>query len=425
MSDLPHPENTASNTRISAERAEGWTDAFGSLIAKGNRNQLDLPAFYDFSEERYRFIENGTRVRDPDADSTRFTDQEQQYLIEPDAGDTLEFKTAEAPRYLVGNDVDVSWSFQFPTALQDATDTFTLFVEGAFEIEYDGAGNTTLRSLEGGSEKTSTDVTTPNGLESPSRPEIEFNWYAVGRAEVTIDYTENNTQKKTEPATITVDDDWLSDDPTGRVGFRLDVANSGIQLEAGSIGYILKTDSLPTSRPKPHVFSSEELNQVAADGYTVVGAFRIDPDRENVFTNVTGVDVIAEQSVDVELTLKAVPESDTDADFADPDGDGTDEGPAYPRSNSPQNSVIQWTPNVSTFPTRTYAVDGSSIPNGRNVGAATEGSSGVGSGVSKTSRSYRRKRPVYKDDVVLMIGHTPDASTATDVDVFVETDQEW
>lgn len=404
---------------------EEYQDAFGEQVSKGTRNLLDLPAFYDFSEERYRFIENGSRVKDPDANSTAFSDQEQQFLIEPSAGDTVEFKTAEAPRYLVGNDADVSWSFQFLNALQDASDTFTLFVEDSFEIEYDGAGNTTFRSLENGSEKTSTTVDTPNGLESPSRPEIEFNWYAVGRAEVTIDYTRQNQQRTTEPATITVDDDWLSDDPTGRIGFRLDVSNPGVSLEAGSIGYIVKTDTPPTSRPKPHVFSSVELNQVATTGYTVVGAFRIDPERDNVFTNVTAVDVTSEQSVDVELSLKAVPEGETDANFLDPDGDGTDEGPAYPRSNSPQNSVIQWTPNVSTFPTRTYKVTGEQVPNGRSVGAATEGASGVGSGVTKAGRAFRRKRPVYKDDVVLMIGHTPDADTAADVDVFVETDQEW
>jgi hypothetical protein len=56
---------------------------------------------------------------------------------------------------------------------------------------------------------------------------------------------------------------------------------------------------------------------------------------------------------------------------------------------------------------------------------AIEGATGEGAGVSKTGRSFRRKRPVYADDVVLMIGHTPDAETAADVDVFVESDQEW
>jgi len=402
-----------------------WQDAFGEQVSKGTRNAIDLPAFYDFSEERYRFIENGSRIKDPDSDSTRFSDQDQQFLIEPEAGDTLEFKTAEAPRYVVGNDADVSWSFQFTTGLVDADDSLTLFLEDAFELEYDGAGNVTLRSLEDGSEKVSTTVETPNGLESPSRPELEFNWYAVGRAEITIDYTDQSQQRKTEPATIAVDDDWLSDDPTGRIGFRLDVANSGIQLEAGSMAYIVKSGTVPTGRPKPHVFSSSELNQVAADGYTVVGAIRIDPNRDNVFTTVTAVDVTAESSVDVELYLKAVPVGETDADFLDPDDDGTDEGPAYPRSTSPQNSVIQWTPNVTTFPTRTYAVDGTAIPNGRNVGASTEASAGQGAGVTKTGRGFRRKRPIYKDDVVLLIGHTPNASTATDVDVFIETDQDW
>jgi hypothetical protein len=415
----------AAGLELLRKMAEGWTDAFGDQVTKGQRNALDLPAFYDFSEERYRFIENGSRVRDPDADSTRFTNGDEQFLIEPDAGDTLEFKTAEAPRYVVGNDAAVSWAFKFPTPLADATDSFTLFVEDAFEVEYDGAGDVTFRSLEDGSEKASTTVTPPSGIDSPSRPELEFNWYGVGRAEVTIDYTDENTQQKTTPARITVDDDWLSDSPVGRVGFRLDVTNPGIQLEAGSMAYIVKSASSPTGRPKPHLLSASELAQVPADGYGVLGALRIDPNRDNVFTTVVDFSISAEASVDTEVWLQAVPPSATDADFLDPDNDGTDEGPAYPRNNSPQNNVLQWTPNVSTFPTRTYAVDGSSIPNGRSVGAAVELAAGQGSGSSRTSRSFAQTRPIYPDDVVLIIGHTPNASTATDVDVFLATDQDW
>jgi len=425
MTKEKDPENAAQNTYTLVEKQEGWTDAFDELVAKGTRNIVDLPAFYDFSEERYRFIENGTRINDPDADSTRFSDQDEQFLIQPESGDTIEFKTAEAPRYLVGNDADVSWSYKFNNGLVDASDSFTLFVEDSFEIEYQSDGTVTFRSLENGTEKVGEPVNTPNDLESPSRPELEFNWYAVGRAEVSIDFTENNEQKTSEPTTLTVDDDWLSDDPTGRVGFRLDVANSGIELEAGSIGYIVKSGTPPTGRPKPHVFSSDELNSVSATDYTVVGALRVDPDRDNVFTNITAVDITAEGSVDVELYLKAVGESQTDADFQDPADDGSNRGPAYPRSNSPQNNVIQWTPNVSTFPTRTYAVTGSQIPNGRSCGASTESAAGQGTGVTKTGRGFRRKRPVYKDDVVLMIAYTPDADTSTDVDVFIETDQDW
>jgi hypothetical protein len=402
-----------------------YSDAFGEQVAKGTRNAIDLPAFYDFSEERYRFIENGSRIQDPDGNSTRFSDQDEQFLIEPESGDTLEFKTAEAPRYVVGNDADVSWSFQFLTALQDASDTFELFVEGAFEIEYDGAGNVTFRSLENGTEKESTTVTPPNGLNSPSRPELEFNWYAVGRAEVTIDYTEQNQQRKTEPATIAVEDDWLSDDPTGRIGFRLDVANSGIQLEAGSMAYIIKSGTPPTSRPKPHILSSGELGQIGANGYTTIGALRIDPERSNVFTTISDFAISPEQTIDTEVFLLAVDAADTDADFDDPDDDGTDEGPAYPRNNSPQNSVIQWTPNVSTFPTRTYAVDGSTIPSGRAIGAAIETATGEGAGTSTTGQTFVQKRPVYPDDVVLIIGRTPDDATATNVDIVIGSDQDW
>lgn len=404
---------------------QDWQDAFGDQIAKGTRNAIDLPAYYDFNEERYRFIENGTRVQDPDADSTRFTDQDEQFLIEPSAGDTLEFKTAEAPRYVVGNDTDVSWSFQFVTPLVDASDSFTLFIEDAFEIEYDGAGNVTFRSLEDGSEKASAEVEPPNGLDSPSRPELAFNWYAVGRAEVTIDYTEGSEQKTTEPATITVDDDWLSDDPTGRVGFRLDVSNPGIQLEAGSLAYIVKSQTPPTSRPKPYILPSTVTNDIPADGFGAIAALRIDPERDNVFTDLKGIQAAAEETVDVQVWAKAVPPSKTDADFDDPDGDGTSEGPAPPPSNSPQNSVMQVTTDVSTFPTRTDPLTGTEVPAGRLVGLDSTSISGQGSKTQATDVAADIKRPLYPDEVVVLVGETPESSTATAVTVFGNTEQDW
>jgi len=191
------------------------------------------------------------------------------------------------------------------------------------------------------------------------------------------------------------------------------------------MAYIPQGDVNATGRPKPMAFSSGELNEIPADGYGVLGALRIDPDREQVYTTITQVDVTGEQSADTEVWLKAVTASETDADFGDPVGDGSDTGPATPRMNSPQNSVVQWTPNVSTFPTRTYSVDGSTIPSGRLVGFATEGAAGTGVGTVRSGNSFRHPRPVYPDDVVLILGHTPDASTAQQADVFVGTDQDW
>jgi hypothetical protein len=115
----------------------------------------------------------------------------------------------------------------------------------------------------------------------------------------------------------------------------------------------------------------------------------------------------------------------TDADFLDPDGDGADEGAAYPRNNSRQNTVLQWTPNVSTFPTRTYRVTGEEIPNGRSIGAAKQDASGQGSNSQKTGESFVKPRPVYPDDVILMLGTVPNASTAADASVFIATDEDW
>lgn len=424
----PRPERVHDDNYVLNELKGAFldtTDAFGQQVSKGTRNVTDLPAFYDFSEERYRFIENGTRVQDPDADSTRFADQDEQFLLEPAAGDTLQFKTAESGRYVVGSDAALSWAFKFVSPLVDETDVFKLFLEDVFEVEYDGAGNGTVRSIKDGSTQTSRSFSPPTNLDQPSRPELTFNWYGVGRLELEIDYTDADSQKRSDPVTVTVDDDWLSNDPTASMGFELDVTNSGIQLEAGSMAYIEQTDTPPTSRPKPHIFSSGELNEIAATGYTPIAALRLDPNRQNVYTTLSKLNVTSEASVDVELWAMAVDAANTDADFGDPAGDGTNRGPAYPRNNSPQNSVLQWTPNVSTFPTRTYAVDGSTIPRGRNVGAAFEGSAGKGSSTTKVNNPFAEKRPIYTDDIILLMGHTPDASTATNVDVFAVTEQDW
>lgn len=407
------------------EKVEEWSDAFGKLVTKGTRNTLDLPAYHSFSEERYRYIENGSRITHPDSDSTRFTDGEKTFNIAPEAGDTIELKTAERPRYIVGNDVAVSWSFKFVSDLVDANDQFTLFVEDTFELRYFGDGSIKLVSFLNGGESETRDVEVPKGTDTPTRPELKFNWYAVGRLSVTIEYTDQDQQRTSEEVVLTNDDDWLSDNPTQRIGWRIEASNSGIELECGSLAYIPQTDSPPTARNKPMLFSSGELNEIAADGYTVVGALRIDPNRDDVYTTITSVDVTAEASVDVELMLKAVHSANTDADFLDPDNDGTDEGPAYPRANSPQNNVIQWTPNVSTFPTRTYAVTGETVPSGRLVGLSGESSAGTGAGITKTGIARAANRPIYPDDIVLMIGHTPDVSTATNVDVFLGTDQDW
>lgn len=411
--------------RAVADRADDWSDAFDQLIAKGTRNAIDLPTFYKFSEERYRYIENGTRIQDPDADSTRFTDTTDHYLLEPNAGDTIELRTAESPRYVVGSDAKLSWSFKFRTDLVDATDTLTLFLGGAFEVEYDGSGAGALRAIDNGTVQKEITFDPPAGLGSPTRPELTFNWYGVGRLELEIDYTEDNAQTSSEKFDLTVDDDWISGDPTGPMGFRLDVSNGGVQLETGSMAFIPQTDTPPTGRPKPHLVSSAELPEVGADGYTVLAAFRIDPERDSVYVTLSELSVAAEANADTEIYLIAVDPANTDADFIDVRDDGTNAGPAYPRNNEPQNSVLQWTPNVSTFPTRTYAVDGTQIPSGRSVAAAIETSSGQGGGTSKVQRSFTKKRPIYPDDVVLLIGHTPNESTATAVNPFMSTDQDW
>jgi hypothetical protein len=407
------------------ETGPGRVDAFGDLVTKGVRNSLDLPAYHSFSEERYRFIENGSRIQDPDADSTRFTDRDKDFLLTPQAGDVLQFKTAERPRYIVGNDVAVSWAFKVEEDLQDADDSLTLFVEDAMELEYLGDDSITLRTIEGGVEAQTRSVDLPTDRTNPTRPELRFNWYAVGRLEVEIDYTVDDDQRTTDTVVLTDDDEWLSDNPTQRIGWELDVTNAGVEVACGSMAYQPQTDTPPTARNKPFALASSELGTIAASGYTAIGALRLDPNRNDVFTTITSVDVTAEDAVDVEVFLKAVPPSTTDADFLDPDDDGTDEGPAYPRQSSPQNSVVQWTPNVSTFPTRTYPVDGSTIPNGRLVGISTENSSGQGANATRTGVQRSANRPVYPDDVVIIIGHTPDESTSTDVDILIGTDQDW
>lgn len=437
---LVHLDPTTGKKSHIDHTRDGWTDipmslekyedAFGYPVVKNPRNSLDLPSPYDFNEERYRYIENGVRIQDPDSDSTRFDGAGKAFNISPQAGDTIEFKTAEAPRYVVGHDAAASWAFQMISDLAGANDELTLFIEDSYELRFFGDGTAKAVTIEGGVDNVVATFDLDPDLTVPLRPELVFNWYDVGRAEYDLDYTSDNEQVTQMLATLTDDNDWISDDPIGRVGFRLDVSNSGIELAAGSMAYIPQTDSPPTGRPKPFALHNSDLaiagnSTIAQSGYTVLGALRIDPERDDVFTTVTQLDMSGEQSVDSELSLKAVPEGQTDADFLDVDGDGTQEGPAYPRQMSPQNSVLQFTPNVTTFPTRTSALTGGEIPAGRLVGLSIENSAGTGSKTETFQNSFVKSRPIYKDDIVLIIGHTPGVANTQDPNIFGGTDQDW
>ena len=399
-------------------------DAFGRLIADGTRNIIDLPSTYPFSPERYRIEINGTRT-DID-DTSKVTKQTTEYLLEPAAGDTIRFRSAERTRYIVGYEMKASWAWALPTAL-GPNDTFRVGLNDTnnnwyrFEYTADSAALQIVHDTDGVvAEKTFEE---PVDRDVRRRDEITYNWYGVGPGVGVVTYSEDGDQINKEVARVSRDGDTATEEPNLFLVYELDVGDSstGKQAAIGSMGYSAVGSVTETSRPKAARFTGLSYAGTTTGDYEPLLAIRRDPTRPSIYTEFTKLNVTAASSS--EVTAQAVPLGDTDANFDDPDNDDTDPGPKAPPMQNANNSVIQYTTDVSTFPDQSGTVVSTAPdPGGRQVGfASTEVSQG---NKPQSTNAFRAKKPFYEDEVVIFLGRT-DGGAAEDFNVEFETDQRW
>lgn len=417
--DFKHGQEVHGDLRV---KQPGTSDAFGKLIADSTQNTLDIPSHYNFNPERLRYFENGSRVV-PDT-SAKFTDLEASYRLEPDAGDCLTLYSAERPRYIVGYEGLMSCAAKLDTALGSG-DTFRVGLDDrqspanrAF-FEFTDSGQRAVL-IGSGSEVATESFELPDTVSQtdPIRFEIQYNWYNVGRYLFTISYTDETEplmqrQKIERVASLTVDDDYATGDGNFHLFQELDATNSGLQVRCGSFGHNILGNVSPSFRTKSARIAPTGNNYSGSGQYEALAAVRIDPDRGNVYSSFSTLEVTPDAGSG-EMVVIVVRSSETDAT-----------GFSTPPQHSPKNSVIEQTTNVSTFPDQNgNLVTSAANPNGYQVAFSALSQTGQGSKTTRDSNTIVNKRPLYEDDVAIFL-YKADTATARNVKFIYAIEQDW
>lgn len=399
------------------------TDAFDKLIADGTRNTVDIPAIYDFNNERHRLKENGTRVA-PEDISGQFSDNADSFTLSPDAGNTIDFHTAERPRYIVGYEAAASTAGMLNQSLESG-DTYEVGLrdyqdpENKAFFEFNGGGDNRIVLVGSDTEVATETFTLPEGLNStdPIRYEIQFNAYNVGRYQFKVSYTDSSKpidskQQNEIVGELAVDDDFAIGDFNHHIYHELDATTAGKSVEAGSFGYIVLGNVEETTRDKGA--SLRGLSYGGSGEFEALAALRVKPGEGNVYTQMKNVSVFPDGGGG-ELLVAVFQAGETDATGFD-----------TPPEMSARNTVIETTTNVSEFVDSTgTTVTSTNDPNGYQIGLTTYESSGQGSQTrTQPSVDIENKRPLYEDDVALFL-YKADSATARSVNLNYFIEQDW
>lgn len=420
--------------------------SFNTRIADNTTNRLDVPGTYPFNIGRHLFVEDlntdgGTFIGDI-ADTTALTDLPGKFQITASAGEEHVFGSRELLRYVPNYELLWGAAVWADAALSDGqhfaielSDTNT---DNGYRYHYEGTASGTTLTLEqygGGSlvDSTAVDLAAlrKQGFD-PTKPTVArdfLNWYGAGESRYQLSF----------PITQSGDAAGQLNETVGRTANRDDVATDEINLrvqvrvwcEAGaadltvnvcSMGALVRGNATEFDREKPavHWDIGGSISQYPSDNAADTIAARIDPDRRQVVAKILPPKFAPGGSgVTMELTVSAVHKDHPDltVNFDDPGDDGTAEGPAPAAQAREQTDVMQYTRDVTSFPTTTdVRADGTTgeVPDVRHITSTVADSGSPNSpSASSSGEGENLKRLIFPDDVVLFIPRTDPAGSTT------------
>jgi len=394
---------------------------FETLIADGTHNFIDMPSIYDISRERYRFYKDTgsgyERVNDPASDAS-FSDNDNHFLIDCPAGERRELRTAEHVRYVAGYELEYGKAWRARADLSDGQEvrvrSTSFDRQERIEVRYYNDGGVLkgeVRIISDGSPVNSRELDLSGMDETAPRISRLFeNLYGVGMQTYRETLTEGTGEQQRNDyneETIGVNSDWNVKEFNMHLGVELDCTNasSSLQVEAGSMQAKVRGNSVATTRSKP--VRETGFTYGGSGNYEAIAAYRVDPDRDNVFVELKDIHLAANGDESAEIIVSCFYEDEVT--FV-----GDETVWSVPRQNSEENSVIQFRDDVDLFAdSGGTLVANADDPNGRNIGlAATDFNKAAKStGQSRTDS----KRPLFRDEVAVVLlrtdsGNSPNQS---------------
>jgi hypothetical protein len=401
-------------------------DAFKNLVNQ-RTNVIDLAAHYPINPERWTLKVDGTRQLPQYGTISQYNHAVDVHELSPASGETVTFRTAERPRYVVQYELAATWAFALNQSLQgndtlkiglyDGTDGWYLEHRGdhaddqTVDLVTERAGSVVNR-------KTSVDII--QDVKSFCRLRLQSGWYNITRQVWERSFSENGEQRNVEFARTSIDDGRGPQVGNLPLCFEVtaDANTSGLTLEAGSCAQVNLGRTTEFAREK----STVETDTIDTTGSWVpLRAYRVDPNRDIVNVQLTAFDIGKyTANDDVELLFQSFAPSNVldsggntlvDADFS------------IAEDFDEQNSVIETSSAVAQVADSSGATGTSvSNPGGWQL-ARAELFTGSGKAVAGASRVPAGvKRPVYPRDVVVVLGKS---GTSGDVSYQLQFEQDF
>jgi len=403
----------------------GWQDAFGNQLARTTQNNADLASHYRYNPERYRFYRNGSRELlqyEDIANYDYFDDQrsgdEDAFVLQPDGGDTLLFKTAERFRYTVnfvselsialGVNQELAGDDRVTIGLDTSPDgdlADGYFLEHRGDHAPDEADVYEKRQGSVIDAKQTVDVI--RALTTFQRWVLDYNWYNVGEAKWTETWTgDRSNQINREIATTSSEPTDANTGLGGRgpiaanghavVEVAADPSTSDLEVHAGSMSFVTLGDVDSVVRTKGSEAGPFAPDQTGA--WEALFALRRRPADHNVSVELRNIDLTAGAATVVAIACDPTNVRDgtgaqlTDADFATPE------------SHSAANSAVEVSTAVEQFPDAGGSVtDTAGDPGGYQIAYDQTRESGLGSSAGVRSGEIRAKHGILDGDTCVVV----------------------
>lgn len=400
-------------------------DAFGNLISN-RTNVLDIAAHYPYSPERWRLFVDGSRVFPEYGSVAQYNHAGDYHELQPAAGETVTFESAERPRYVVQYEFAATWAYQTNQSLASGDSIRVGLYDGSNGWYMEHSGDQADDVADFVLERDGSEVYRESdiGIELPvtsfGRLSLQSGWYDVTRQIWERSFPEDGVQKNPQIGKFSADNARGS--KTGNLPLHFSVTASSsttnLVLEAGSAAQVNLGETTTLTRNKVDTVTA---NVDTTGTWVPLIAIRVDPDRD--ITNVQLTDVSIgefDTSADIELIAQSfAPEN-----VADSNGDQlTDADFSTPALFNPQNNVIE----LSTAVEQVVNNDGTLTTSTDDPGGFQVGSAALFTGAGNTVTGtvpgdFTSKRPVYGRDIVVFMAN---AGGTADVTWQYRTEQNW
>lgn len=411
-------------------------DAFNNDVSQ-TTNVLDLPAHYPYSPERWRIYVDGSRVQPMYDTVPQYEHRDDKHALIPNAGETVVFRSAERPRYVVSFELAASFAMQLNQELQTGDSIRSGLYDGADGWYFEQTGSHDPGEADFVSERAGTvqyrredqDLFIPTT--QLGRFLLQTAWYNISRQQWERSYPETDP-----PANAPDNDLWTQqnrkittgamqngDGPrTGNLPVYFEVTASAdtttLELLAGSAAQVNLGDTMQFNRIKKF-FAEDPITVTGA--WEPLRAYRIDPDRDIINTQIQSVNVAKyTSSADVEMLIMAADKSRV----LDADGNElTDADFAAPPEASATNNILEESTAVEQFPDNTGTPQTSMAnPGGWQLGRAELLNASGNQVASTVSLESNAKRPFYSLDYAVVLGKS--ANTG-DMSYALQAPQDW